>query len=41
LEGTLKPLKPKVFDVEKPEQVTKALAEIEKALTGSSGHSER
>lgn len=32
LEGTLKPLSPKVFDVEKPEQATKAMAEIEKAL---------
>lgn len=41
LEGTLKPLKPKVFDVEKPEQVTKALAEIEKALAGSEAHSSR
>ncbi len=39
LEGTLKPLKPKVFDVEKPEQVTKALADIEKALLGSEEHS--
>lgn len=32
LEATLKPLSPKVMDVETPEQVTKALAEIEKAL---------
>lgn len=32
LEATLKPLAPKVFDVATPEQMTKALAEIEKAL---------
>jgi hypothetical protein len=32
LEGTLKPLSPKVFDVDAPEQMTKALVEIEKAL---------
>jgi hypothetical protein len=32
LEATLKPLGPKVFDVETPEQMSKALAEIEKAL---------
>jgi hypothetical protein len=32
LERTLKPLSPKVMDVETPAQVTKALAEIEKAL---------
>ena len=32
LEATLKPLSPKVIDVETPEQVTKALTEIEKAL---------
>jgi hypothetical protein len=32
LEGTLKPLSPKVFDVETPEQMTKALAEALKAL---------
>jgi hypothetical protein len=32
LEGTLKPLKPKVYDVEKPEQITKAMAEILKSL---------
>jgi hypothetical protein len=32
LEATLKPLKPKVYDVEKPEQITKAMAEILKSL---------
>lgn len=32
LEATLKPLSPKVFDVDAPEQVTKALAEVLKAL---------
>ena len=32
LEGTLKPLSPKVFDVDAPDQVTKALAETLKAL---------
>jgi len=32
LEGTLKPLSPKLFDVETPEQMTKALAEVLKAL---------
>ncbi len=32
LEPTLKPLSPKVFDVDSPELVTKALADIEKAL---------
>ncbi|HEX4227704.1 MAG TPA: hypothetical protein VHZ07_03470 [Bryobacteraceae bacterium] len=32
LEATLKPLKPKVFDVETPEQIAKAIAEIEKEL---------
>lgn len=32
LEHTLKPLNPKVFDVETPEQITKAIAEIEKDL---------
>jgi hypothetical protein len=32
LEGTLKPLKPKVYDVERPEQITKAIAEILKSL---------
>jgi hypothetical protein len=32
LEATLKPLSPKVFDVETPEQVTKAMTEIEKVL---------
>lgn len=32
LEPTLKPLTPRVFDVETPEQMAKALAEIEKSL---------
>ena len=41
LEATLKPLSPKVFDVEKPEQITKALAEIEKALLTSDAQSTR
>ena len=31
LEATLKPLNPKVFDVDTPEQMSKAIAEIEKA----------
>jgi len=30
LEGTLKPLNPKVFDVDSPEQMSKVLVEIEK-----------
>jgi hypothetical protein len=34
LEATLKPLHPKVFDVETPEQMTKALKDIRAALTG-------
>ncbi len=34
LESTLKPLRPKVFDVETADQMTKALAEIEQALPG-------
>jgi hypothetical protein len=32
LEGTLKPLNPKVFDVDTPEQMTKVFIEIEKML---------
>jgi hypothetical protein len=32
LEATLKPLKPKLFEVETPEEVTRALTEIRKAL---------
>jgi hypothetical protein len=32
LEATLKPFRPKVFDVERPEQMMRALAEIQKAL---------
>jgi hypothetical protein len=32
LENTLKPLNPKVFDVDNPEEITKALMEIEKDL---------
>jgi hypothetical protein len=39
LEATLKPLRPKVFDVETPEQTTRALAEIEKALLTADGPS--
>jgi hypothetical protein len=41
LEATLKPLGPKVFDVETPEQMTRALAEIEKTLLTSDGQSSR
>lgn len=32
LESTLKPLRPKIFDLETPEQITGALVDIEKAL---------
>lgn len=39
LEATLKPLSPKVFDVETPEQMTRALADIEKALLTAEGQS--
>jgi hypothetical protein len=35
LEATLKPLSPKVFDVSTPEQMARALADIEKALLSS------
>lgn len=41
LEATLKPLGPKVFDVATPEEISKALAEIEKwllAMDGQSSH---
>jgi hypothetical protein len=41
LEDTLKPLRPKVFDVETPEQMTRALTEIEKALLTSDRQSSR
>jgi hypothetical protein len=41
LEATLKPLRPKVFDVETPEQMMRALAAIEKALPDSNGESSR
>jgi hypothetical protein len=41
LAATLKPLHPKVFDVEKPEQMTRALAQIEKVLVSSDGQSSR
>jgi hypothetical protein len=41
LEATLKPLKPKAFDVETPAQMTRALAEIEKALLTADGKSSR
>ncbi len=40
LEATLKPLNPKVFDVETPEEISKALAEITKALARSKMGSE-
>jgi hypothetical protein len=36
LAATLKPLKPKVFDVDTPEQMSKAIAEIQKAHWASS-----
>lgn len=32
LEGTLEPLKPKLFDVETPEQMRRAIAEVEKSV---------
>ncbi len=35
LAGTLKPLNPKLFDVETPEEITKALTEIRKALANN------
>jgi hypothetical protein len=41
LEATLKPLSPKVFDVETPEQMTRALAGIERALLTADGQSSR
>jgi hypothetical protein len=41
LAATLKPLSPRVFDVQTPEQMTKALAEIGKALLTSEGQSLR
>ena len=41
LEPTLKPLRPKVFEVETPQQMTKALAEIQKSLLASDGQSSR
>ena len=41
LEGTLKPLSPKVFDVETPEQMARAVAEIEKALMNAEGRPAR
>jgi hypothetical protein len=41
LEATLKPLSPKVFDVETPEQMTRAIAEIEKALLTSGEQTSR
>jgi hypothetical protein len=37
LEATLKPLAPRVFDVETPEQMAKALVEIEKSRPASDG----
>ncbi len=41
LESTLKPLGPKVFDVQTPEQMERALADIEKALLSSAGQPSR
>jgi hypothetical protein len=41
LEATLKPLHPKVFDVETPEQMTKAFREIRNAVVTVDGHPER
>jgi hypothetical protein len=41
LEATLKPLGPKVFDIQTPEQMTKVLAEIKKAFLTSEGQSSR
>jgi hypothetical protein len=41
LEATLKPLNPKVFDVGSPEQMTKSLVEIERALLTLGGQSTR
>jgi hypothetical protein len=41
LEATLKPLGPKVFDVATPEEMTKALGEIEKSLLAMDGQSSR
>ncbi len=41
LEATLKPLGPKVFDVATPDEMTKALAEIEKSLLAMDGQSSR
>jgi hypothetical protein len=41
LEATLKPLSPKVFDVDMPEQVTKVLVEIEKSLLAMDSQSSR
>jgi hypothetical protein len=35
LSGTLKPMSPRVIDVETPEQMARVFAEIEKALSGS------
>jgi hypothetical protein len=32
LEGTLKPLSPKVYDVQTPDEVAKALSDIAKSL---------
>jgi hypothetical protein len=39
LEGTLKPLGPRVLDVQTPEQLTSALTDIQKALLSSEGPS--
>jgi hypothetical protein len=41
LAATLKPLGPKVFDVQTPEQMIRVLAEIKKALQASDGQPSR
>jgi hypothetical protein len=41
LAATLKPLGPKIFDVQTPEQLSRALADIKKALLTSDGQSSR
>ena len=41
LEATLKPLRPKVFDVETPEQMTKAFKEIRNSLATLDGQAAR
>jgi hypothetical protein len=41
LAATLKPLGPKIFDVQTPEQMSRALADLQKALLTSDGQSSR